>query len=262
MPHQPDEKVDGDGRRLGSQQPKRNVASSKSKYVHDALAKRARGGALTGNEERRLGAFALPPLTTGYVALGKPAAALETNIGAGKDTLQTPRSTAADGSGYTEGAAANVVGSDGKLNAMVKHSTWATPSAYPVELRSFDTSVTNKLNSSGIESSHSSFSLTFNPTTGILTITRASNSKKITLSVASIADDVTIDANGVKVVNASSGNYGQIANSGVITAFKSSGSLSCVIDPASLTHNMSIRTVTVCDAGVSKSMDIIASATY
>jgi hypothetical protein len=37
--------------------------------------------------------------------------------------------------GASEGAAIDVVGSDGKLNKVPKHSTWAAPSTYPSELR-------------------------------------------------------------------------------------------------------------------------------
>jgi hypothetical protein len=35
----------------------------------------------------------------------------------------------------SEGAAISVVGDDGKLNLVPKHSTWATPTAYPTLLR-------------------------------------------------------------------------------------------------------------------------------
>jgi hypothetical protein len=37
--------------------------------------------------------------------------------------------------GVSEGAAIDVPGSDGKLNKVPKHSTWASPTLYPSELR-------------------------------------------------------------------------------------------------------------------------------
>jgi hypothetical protein len=51
----------------------------------------------------------------------------------------------------TEGTAASVVGADGKLNAVRKHSTWGTPSAYPTVVKMVDGSVSVTLNSSGLE---------------------------------------------------------------------------------------------------------------
>lgn len=56
-----------------------------------------------------------------------------------------------------------------------------------------------------------------------------------------------------------SGNV-DISSTGVVIT--TSGGMFCNIAFASLTHNMNVRTITVCDNGSTKSMDIIASATY
>lgn len=157
------------------------------------------------------------------------------------------------------GDAVDAVGTDGKLNAVVKHSSWATPSAYPTELRAVDGGVTNKLNSSGAEFAHTDFKFTFVPSTGILTITRLSNSKTITLSAASLANNITIDADGIKVLNASSGNYAKISEAGVITVYDSSGAKTLTIDPEAVTQNMSVKTWDVCNSGTPASALVLAS---
>jgi len=54
---------------------------------------------------------------------------------------------------------------------------------------------------------------------------------------------IDIDGNGVVVKNVSNGK-------------------SVTITPSSITHDMTIQTISVCVGGVSKSMDILASAAY
>lgn len=49
-----------------------------------------------------------------------------------------------------EGDPINVVGSDGKLNLVPKHSTWATPTTYPTELTVVNGTVTASLDSGGL----------------------------------------------------------------------------------------------------------------
>lgn len=56
-----------------------------------------------------------------------------------------------------------------------------------------------------------------------------------------------------------SGNV-DISSTGVVIT--TTGGVFCNIAFASLTHNMNVRKITVCDNGSTKSMDIIASATY
>lgn len=50
-----------------------------------------------------------------------------------------------------EGAAIDVVGSDGKLNKVPKHSTWVTPTSYPTYLRTTTSGKTVTLDSNGLE---------------------------------------------------------------------------------------------------------------
>lgn len=50
-----------------------------------------------------------------------------------------------------EGAAIEVVGNDGKLNKVPKHSTWVTPTAYPTYLRTTTSGKTVILDSNGLE---------------------------------------------------------------------------------------------------------------
>jgi hypothetical protein len=50
-----------------------------------------------------------------------------------------------------EGAAIDVVGSDGKLNKVPKHSTWVTPTSYPTYLRTTTTGKNVIMDSNGIE---------------------------------------------------------------------------------------------------------------
>lgn len=60
------------------------------------------------------------------------------------------------GGGYTEGGAVDAVGSDGKLNKVVKHSTWATPSAYPTVQKVSNASGEVLLDSNGVKITNSS----------------------------------------------------------------------------------------------------------
>ena len=51
--------------------------------------------------------------------------------------------------GTASGDPVDVVGSDGKLNAVVKHSTWASPTAYPQRLEIRSGSVTMSMSLDG-----------------------------------------------------------------------------------------------------------------
>lgn len=99
-----------------------------------------------------------------------------------------------DESQTSEGAAIDVVGSDGKLNKVPKHSTWVTPTNYPTFLR---------------------------------TVT---SGKKITL-----------DSNGLELDN---------------------GSQTARIFFTAFTKDLTIREISICDAGVTKKMLVLGSAPY
>lgn len=62
----------------------------------------------------------------------------------------------------TEGSAASVVGADGKLNAVRKHSTWGTPSTYPTVVKMVDGTSAILLNSDGLQILKSSGTVTVN----------------------------------------------------------------------------------------------------
>lgn len=65
--------------------------------------------------------------------------------------------SALDGTGGgSEGDAIGVVGSDGKLNLVPKHSTWVTPTAYPTVLKSVNGSTNVLIDSSGLTITNSS----------------------------------------------------------------------------------------------------------
>lgn len=52
--------------------------------------------------------------------------------------------------GSSEGGAINVVGADGTLNAVVKHSTWVTGTTYPSTLKTVDATKSVTINTTGI----------------------------------------------------------------------------------------------------------------
>ena len=93
-----------------------------------------------------------------------------------------------------EGAAIDVVGSDGKLNKVPKHSTWQEPTNYPTFLRTL------------------------------------TSGKKVTL-----------DSNGLEV---------------------DQGTYKARIWFSDLTKDLTLRELTICDAGVSKKMLVLGSAPY
>jgi hypothetical protein len=85
-----------------------------------------------------------------------------------------------------EGAAIEVVGTDGKLNKVPKHSTWVTPTSYPTYLRTTTSGKTVILDSNGLEVDQGTYKariffsdLTKDLTLRELTICDAGVSKKI-----------------------------------------------------------------------------------
>lgn len=230
-------------------------------------------------------------------------------LDSGRDRVTPLTDTSESVPGYSEGASVSVVGTNGTLKGAVSHSG-GHPGGYPTELRTLDGGVTTKLNSSGLEVSHAAYKLTFNPSTGVLDLTRVSNGKNVSVNLSALANDVvingdgvtltnaasnnyvrftanaqlevhnptnnksividptllantiTIDANGIKVLNAVSNNYTRIAADGVITVYDASGLKTLTIDPESVTRDMSIREIDICDGGVAKKMLILASLPY
>lgn len=181
------------------------------------------------------------------------------------------------GSGYTEGAAFDAVGSDGKLGKVVRHSTYATPSAYPTELRSVASGVTVKANSAGLEVSGTK-TVTINASTGEV----LANAGK--LSVANGADSVIaiptslVITNGSKtsthtpasVVVSGTGAVLQmvdgtksitISATGIVMTDSSTGK-SFTIAFSALTQNVALRADGFCDSGTNKTQLHAGSAPY
>lgn len=170
--------------------------------------------------------------------------------------------------GTPESAAISVVGTDGKLNLVPKHSTWATPSTYPTALRVVyvNGGVTLTIYIDGTEGikvlDSASGDYTKISPVGVVTVYNFANGKSITISPTSLADNIAIDSAGIKVVNHTSGDYVQLGIDGKLTVYDSSGAKSAVIDPSLITQNMTVRAIAVCDSGTPKSMLVLGSAPY
>lgn len=129
----------------------------------------------------------------------------------GNTLVRTRASTESPSSG-SEGAPIDVVGSDGQLNKVPKHSTWATPSTYPSLLR---------VGGSGV-------------------------------------DRTQMD--GTEIVAGNSGLTIYVAITKSVIEMQGANTLS--INESALTHDMSIKEIDVCVAGVAKKMLVIASDPY
>lgn len=107
------------------------------------------------------------------------------------------------GSG-TEGDPISVVGSDGKLNTVPKHSTWSTPSAYPTALRAVDGGATNILDSDGLTLQGAAMDVFIDPVAGTATFDEGTNSVTLDLSAA-LGFDLLVDSSGVTLTHTASG---------------------------------------------------------
>jgi hypothetical protein len=166
---------------------------------------------------------------------------------------------------YTEGAAVNVVQSDGKLVSVVKRSDAGTPSAYPTALRVVSGSLTIYIDATeGVKvltgSGSSNYAKIGND--GIITVHNGPNVRSIVISPVSLYDDIQIDKDGVKVTNRTSSDFARMGNDGKVTVYDSSSANSLVLDPSAITHGMTIREINVCDGGVAKKMLVVGSAPY
>lgn len=214
----------------------------------------------------------------------------------------------------TEGDPINVVGSDGKLNVVPKHSTWATPSAYPTELRAVNTGRTIRADASGLSVEGSAADFIHDPVAGVGGFYRGSRKVEFDLSSA-LGFDIVVDATGgvtlthnasgrtislladgtAVQVETTGGDYGKVYTTGFeayddsagnTVALDANGGLSLTdgtatatinpdgtvtidngtnnltIDPALITHNMTVREIDVCDSGTPKQMLVIGSAPF
>jgi hypothetical protein len=179
--------------------------------------------------------------------------------------LVTSNPTALAGSGGSaeseEGLAIQAVSTNGRLNTVVRHSTWTPPGAsdYPTVLKTKDEGVDSTLDSVGVTAENADYLMQLSAVSGIATFQRKSNSKTVIIDLTALANNITIDGNGIKILNATSGNYAKISEAGVITVYDSSGAKVLTIDPEALTHDMAIKTWDVCDSGIAKSALVLAS---
>ena len=148
--------------------------------------------------------------------------------------------------GTPESAAISVVGTDGKLNLVPKHSTWATPSTYPTALRVVyvNGGVTLTIYIDGTEGikvlDSASGDYTKISPVGVVTVYNFANGKSITISPTSLADNIAIDSAGIKVVNHTSGDYVQLGIDGKVTVYNATNTKSIVVSPYLLADNIAI----------------------
>lgn len=239
--HDPSEMVDGDGRRLGRPAKRDASGGSSSQYVQNAKDKAARGEKLTDNEARRLERLGanLPPLRTGYVPAGADVADRSRDLQQGRDNIK-PLEPIADAAGYSEGAAVSVPGTTGALKNVVAHSSGHPATSYPTELSTVAAGVTVKANADGLTITHADYLLQWAAVGGNLILQKVSNGKEVRIDLNGIADNVSIDANGIKITNTSSGDYALIGNDGKVTVHNAGNAKAVTIDPASLANNITI----------------------
>lgn len=162
------------------------------------------------------------------------------------------------------GAAISVVGSDGKLNLVPKHSTWSAPSTYPTALgvRAPAASIEIDINSGGIEvrdtsgTSSSSYvgkqALSHVAANGAYTFTSDFTNVRIeVLSMVGTAPVFQVDFGG--------STFSLLANGKLVI---SNGSNTLTIDPALITHDVTLREIAVCNSGTPATMLILGSAPY
>jgi len=182
-----------------------------------------------------------------------------------------------------EGAAISVVGSDGLLNLVPKHSTWATPTDYPTELLTGDYSGGTGDYSSMVPTGFT----THEAATGdyaqlLINLIRVVSGASLTSMTPTLVkaenaathaamgvggfeavddggtDNVTLDFVGGLIVNIG-GVQVTISGAGIIV---DNGTNTLTVNPSLITADMTVREIDVCDGGVTKQMLIVASAPY
>ena len=73
---------------------------------------------------------------------------------------------------------------------------------------------------------------------------------------------IDIDGSGIKVTKLSNGNYCYIGNAGYFYVYNNVTGNLLTIDPALITHDMSIQTWAVCNSGTPASSLVLASAPF
>lgn len=186
------------------------LLQSRNEYVARAASKLVDGVPLTGNESRRLGRLLGSERRDHFAGIAIPGLRIgaQFDMGAGEATpARAPRriedvenlepklrrqAEPGAASGYTEGAAVEVVGADGKLVKVVRHSTAGTPSAYPTVLRSVNTGVTVTLDADGILVLNSNYEIRLKPSAGLVEFRQNAGPYVVQFDLASLARHVIL----------------------------------------------------------------------
>lgn len=211
----------------------------------------------------------IPPLRVPQPVAPLPSLQIE-GVADLQERLASDEINPSDDSGddFEEGDAINVVGSNGKLNLVPKHSTWATPTTYPTELKTVNGTDTVTANASGVVVADSSSGLSSTLTKNTLTVNASSS---LVMTVDSTNGLVVRNAgftvysrlgDGFFVVQTNSGGNNIAGDSTGFQVFNNSTGKVATIPFALLTQDMTIREIDVCDGGVAKKMLVLASAPY
>jgi hypothetical protein len=161
------------------------------------------------------------------------------NVEGLKQTINTIYASIGDSSTppTPEGAPINVVGSDGKLNIVPKHSTWTTPTNYPTALKTVNGLLTVEIGGSG-------------------------NLIKTTGGVGGV-NTIEVGGSGGALfqMTTSTGAF-QLTGTGLLMAPLPSTGAGITINYSQLTKFMTIKEIDVCSGGVNKKMLILASDPY
>jgi hypothetical protein len=118
-------------------------------------------------------------------------AGVKLNKADGNTLVRTRASTESPASG-SEGPAVEVVGADGKLVKVVRHSTYTTPTAYPTILRTENGGVTAKLDGDGIQVYNGSYLIEMNPSGAAVIFQKASGPYSVYFNLAALVRNLEL----------------------------------------------------------------------
>ena len=108
------------------------------------------------------------------------------------NTLLRTRASNESPSVGSEGAAIEVVGADGRLVKVVRHSSYTSPSAYPTVLRTVNGGVTSNLDGNGIKVSNANYEIYLDPAAAIVRFRKNAGPYVIEFDLASLARHLVI----------------------------------------------------------------------
>ncbi len=187
-----------------------SLLQSGNQYVARAASKLVEGARLTGNESRRLGRLLGPERRDHFAGIATRELRIPGQASAApgeSSPARAPRrieevenlepklrrqAEPAAASGYTEGAAVEVVDSTGKLVKVVRHSTYTAPSAYPTVLRTVNGGVTANLDGNGIKVSNANYEIELDPASAIVRFRQNAGPYVIEFDLAALARHLVI----------------------------------------------------------------------